>query len=83
MSKSQWNYPRKAGKLGKTLAPINEPEGDSAPASPAASVLTDGQIKEHFDSHALYALEGSKLYWDDALAFARALLAASMGGDKA
>jgi len=51
-------------------------------ASPAASVLTDGQIKEHFDSHARYALEGSKLYWDDALAFARALLAASMGGEK-
>jgi len=54
----------------------------ATPASPVASVLTDGQIKEHFDSHARYALEGSKLYWDDALAFARALLAASMGGDK-
>jgi len=69
------DYPNGAGSSNVPLY--------ATPASPVASVLTDGQIKEHFDSHARYALEGSKLYWDDALAFARALLAASMGGDKA
>ena len=46
------------------------------PASePKAMPLTENRIREHFETHAKYALEGKKLYWEDALRFAVALLA--------
>lgn len=84
MSKNQWNFPRKAGKLGKTLAPINEPEGVVAPASPPASVLTDeqiGAIVDEFD--ACHWVDGEcRIEGRDMMKLCRALLAASIGGDR-
>lgn len=41
------------------------------------AALTDAEIMEHFETHAIYALEGKKLYWGQALPFARAILAAN------
>jgi hypothetical protein len=50
-------------------APVSAPVADSG-------AMTDEHIREHFETHASYALEGKKLYWNGALSFAHALLAA-------
>lgn len=43
----------------------------------AGKNMNDELIREYFESHAIYALEGYKMYWPEAFSFARALLSAS------
>jgi hypothetical protein len=57
-------------------------QAERAPRADAEKdvALTDAHvqiIRECFETHAIYALEGKKMYWKQALPFARALLAAA------